>query len=32
METEIFSMGFLLFSDICRSLPVAGPTGYEIAV
>ena len=31
-QKEIFSMGFLLFPDICRNLPVAGPTGYEIAV
>lgn len=32
METEIFSMGFLLLPDICKNLPVAGSTGYEIAV
>ena len=32
LGTYQFSMGFLLFSDICRNLPVAGPTGYEIAV
>ena len=32
MENRNILHGILLLPDICKSLPVTGPTGYEIAV